>query len=221
MFWDGNDANWINFGLAAQHPTPFFTPGYQFAGTAGSDQIWGSDPDDQYRSTPGGQVHDQNLGHDTLSGGTGNDWVHGRGGNDVLNGGDGIDTVVGGLGDDALNGNMGNDHLEGEAGNDTIRGGQNDDVILGQDGADFLSGDAGNDALYGGAGGDTFNFFAGAGSDVVVDFNRGEGDSVRIESGTYSLAQVGANTIVTMNDGSTLTLQNVTYTSLDGGWIHY
>lgn len=217
--FDGNQQTATAFSQSSG-PFPVLVAGWTYTGGAGADTIYGGDPAYQNRSFGGVPITDQVLGHDTLTGGGGNDYIDGRGGNDSIVANEGDDIVVGGAGNDAINGNSGADHLEGGSGSDTIRGGQNDDVLVGQDGADFISGDVGNDALYGGAGGDTFNFFAGAGADVVADFNRAEGDSVRIESGTYTLSQAGANTVITMNDGSVMTLQNVTYGSLDSGWIH-
>lgn len=218
--FDGNAVTASAFANSANRPFPYFSGGSTYDGGSGNDTILGSDPQVQHRYYGSQPITDQVLGHDTLTGGGGNDYMDGRGGNDSMSGNDGNDTVVGGSGNDAINGNAGDDHMEGGTGNDTVRGGMGNDTITGGDGADFISGDVGNDAQYGNAGADTFNFFAGAGADVVADFNRGEGDSVRIESGTYTLTQVGANTVITMNDGAQMTLQNVTYASLDAGWIH-
>jgi serralysin len=218
--FDGNDKTTQAFNAAQGNPFPVLVAGWTYNGGSGDNEIYGGDPRSQVRFNGSQPITDQYLGHDTLTGNDGNDYIDGRGGNDSLVGGNHNDTLVGGAGDDLMQGNTGNDHLEGRTGNDTLRGGQNDDVLVGQEGNDFVSGDAGNDAMYGGTGADTFNFFAGAGADIVADFNRGEGDSVRIESGTYTLAQVGADTHVVMNDGATLVLVNVNYSTLDSGWIH-
>ncbi len=43
-----------------------------------------------------------------------------------------------------------------------------------------MSGDSGDDELHGGAGGDTFIFREGSGHDDIEDFNRAEGDKIRL-----------------------------------------
>lgn len=211
-----------NYWLAhAQDPFPANINGWAYSGTFSDETIEGDDYRTQVRSISSGTYTDIQYGTDTLSGAGGNDYLDGRGGADSLSGGDGNDTMTGNADSDFVHGNAGNDYVFGGDGNDTARGGQGADTVAGDNGADFVSGDAGNDLLYGGGGGDTFNFSTGFGADQVADFNRGQGDSVRVESGTYSLAQVGADTVVTLGDGSTLTLVNVAYASLDAGWIHY
>ncbi|MEG5067137.1 hypothetical protein QUB33_26395 [Microcoleus sp. B3-A4] len=62
-------------------------------------------------------------------------------------------------------GNGGSDKLCGEEGNDTIYGGKGDDCLIGG---------LGNDILSGGMGRDRFVLTAGAGSDQIIDFTKGE-----------------------------------------------
>jgi Ca2+-binding RTX toxin-like protein len=83
----------------------------------------------------------------------------------------------------------GNDTLSGSAVNDFIKGGDGNDSLDGGMGSDNLSGNAGADDLYGGMGGaDTLsggegpdNFIIDAAAkDIVVDFNKAEGDRISL-----------------------------------------
>lgn len=179
-------------------------------GTAGEDYLRGED------------------GNDVIVGGGAFDDLHGNAGNDTVSGGDGDDWVVGGKdndhlkgewGDDIVYGNLGDDTCEGGGGDDIVRGGQGNDLLLGGDGRDWISGDRGNDTITGGAGADTFNTFADAGLDRVTDFNRAEGDVVRVEGGVYTWAQVGGDVEITIAGSAKLTLIGVQASSLTDGWI--
>jgi len=135
-------------------------------------------------------------------------------------GGKDNDSLSGDEGDDIVYGNLGDDTGDGGIGADIVRGGQGDDVLRGGDGADFLSGDLGSDTITGGAGADIFNSFGGAGVDRVLDFNRGEGDRVRLDPGsTYTVNQQGADTVVAVAGGATVVLVGVQMSALTGDWI--
>ena len=87
-------------------------------------------------------------------------------------------------------------------------------------GADFLSGDRGDDTLVGGAGADLFHTFNDAGLDRVLDFNAAEGDRVMLAPGTtYSVGQVGDDTVIDLGGGTRMVLVGVTLASLGNGWI--
>lgn len=193
-------------------------------GGAGDDQIVVIDESAQPEYLRGGEGNDSiggGDGPDDINGNQGNDTVHGWDGNDWVLGGQGNDMVFGDGGDDIVLGNLGDDTLDGGAGNDIIRGGQGDDVLTGGPGADWLSGDRGNDTLTGGPGADTFHTFAGAGLDLVTDFNAAEGDRVQLDPGTaYLVKQVGADTVIDMGNGDEMVLQNVQMSSLPPGWIY-
>jgi hypothetical protein len=74
--------------------------------------------------------------------------------------------------------------------------------------------------MTGGTGADTFHAFSGAGTDIVTDFISADGDKVQLDAGTtYTLSQVGADTVVDMGSGDELVLKNVTLSSLPSGWI--
>ena len=175
------------------------------------DYLRGDEGDDLIN---GGRAFDDingNMGNDTAHGGLGDDWVVGGKDNDSLTGDEGADIVYGNLGDDTL---------EGGPGNDLIRGGQGNDVLRGGDANDWLSGDRGSDTVSGGAGADIFHTFAGAGLDRVLDFNLGEGDRVAVDAGgSYTLSQVGADTVIDFGAGDQMVLVGVTLSTLPPGWI--
>ena len=80
----------------------------------------------------------------------------------------------------------GNDNVAGGAGADSLNGGAGNDTLIGGGGADSLTGGTGTDIMTGGTGADTFIFaditeFGPAGQeDVITDFNRTEGDRIRL-----------------------------------------
>lgn len=150
------------------------------------------------------------------------------GGNDVLNGSlvgelmegfAGADTISGAGGIDIMNGNTGDDTLSGGDGADVVRGGRDNDVVMGGAGNDFVSGDRGSDTLTGGTGADIFHTFAGAGLDRVTDFSRAEGDRVFVIGTSYTVSQVGADTVLDLGSGTTMVLVGITQTTLTDGWI--
>ncbi len=189
-------------------------------GEAGADTINGLAGDDTIEG---------NDGNDTLNGGAGFDQLNGNVGNDIEHGGDGTDWVVGGkdndqlygdAGDDIVYGNLGADVVYGGAGADIVRGGQGDDVLSGDDGNDWLSGDRGNDNITGGAGADIFYSFAGAGLDLITDFNRAQGDRIQLDVGqTHTVYQSGANTIIDLGNGDQIILANYALANLTGDWL--
>ena len=192
-------------------------------GTEGADTLAGGTDSDMVIGGGGDDSMSGQGGADTLSGGDGNDFLQGNVGTDSVNGGAGDDKVYGGQGDDIVQGGTGNDFVSGDKGDDVVRGGQGDDSVAGGEGNDFLSGDLGSDTMTGGPGADTFHSFAGAGLDVVTDFNLAEGDRVELDPGTaFTTAQVGADTVITLSGaGGTgeLVLQGVQLSSLHGDWI--
>jgi hypothetical protein len=172
------------------------------SGGPGQDQIWGG------------------AFADALQGNQGDDVLHGMGGDDIVVGGKDNDQQYGEDGEDIVWGNLGNDTLDGGNGNDQVRGGQGDDSISGGAGNDFISGDRGNDTESGGAGADIFHGSQDAGIDKVLDFNLAEGDRVQLDPGTtYSVSQVGADTVIDMGGGNQMVLVGVQMSTLTPGWI--
>jgi serralysin len=169
-------------------------------------------------------------GDDSIQGGSGFDDINGNKGADTLDGGSGGDDwLVGGQGDDLITahhgqnliyGNLGNDTLIGGDGGDILRGGQGDDSIVGGSGNDFISGDRGNDTESGGGGADIFHSSQDAGIDKVLDFNLAQGDRVMLDPGTtYTVSQVGNDTVIDLGGGNEMILAGVKLTSLTGNWI--
>ena len=214
---------------------------------SGSDSITGNALANNLQAGPGADTVSGGAGADTIDGGSGQSYLRGDDGNDSIvgggqfddiNGNVGNDTVSGGAGDDyavggkdndmlfgdggqdIVWGNLGNDTCDGGDGNDQVRGGQGDDSVVGGAGDDFVSGDRGNDTISGGAGADLFHGSQDAGIDRVLDFSLAEGDRVQLDPGTtYSLAQVGADTIIDMGGGNQMILVNVQLSTLTPGWI--
>jgi Ca2+-binding RTX toxin-like protein len=135
-------------------------------------------------------------------------------------GGKGDDVLYGDAGNDIVWGNLGNDTLDGGDGDDQVRGGQGDDSLSGGAGNDYISGDRGNDTESGGPGADLFHGSQDAGIDKVLDFNYAEGDRVMLDPGTtYTVGQVGADTVIDMGGGNQMILVGVQLSSLPSGWI--
>jgi len=117
-------------------------------GTAGDDNLMGTDAADGFLAFGG------------------NDTASGLGGDDRFCLGDGNDTGLGGSGKDLLQGELGNDVLKGQGGNDTASGGTGKDKASGGAGKDRLKGDEGNDTLRGQGGNDRLK--GGPGRDTCV-----------------------------------------------------
>ena len=101
----------------------------------------------------------------TFTGTSYNEYVYGTGNAETLNGLAGNDRLYG-YGD--------GDTLYGDAGNDYLYGGFGDDTLYGGDGGDYL---------YGEGGADNFVFESASAfnnSDIIQDFNAGDGDALDI-----------------------------------------
>ncbi len=123
----------------------------------------------------------------------------------------GIDTIRGGAGDDWIEGGADGDKLFGEAGEDILDGGAGNDNMQGGDGDDVLIGGLGADTLIGGLGADTAVISLAGGADVFIDFQVGVDLIDATAFGGYqSIAQKGADTLVTFAQGVTLRLKNTT-----------
>jgi serralysin len=199
-------------------------------GGGGADTVMAGAGNDTIVAVSGTTYLRGEDGNDSIQGGSGFDDINGNKGDDVIDGGSGGgDWLVGGQGDDRiishhgddiLYGNLGNDTLIGGDGVEVMRGGQGDDSIVGGSGNDFISGDRGNDTESGGAGADIFHTSQDAGIDKVLDFNLGEGDRVMLDPGTtYTLSQVGADTVIDMGGANQMILVGVQLSTLTPGWI--
>jgi Ca2+-binding RTX toxin-like protein len=193
-------------------------------GSDARNVITGEDGDDTLNGVGGDDFLDGGLGNNQLLGGDGDDHLFGRNGQTALYGENGDDTIEGGSGFDDVNGGAGADSINAAlaAGNtgDRLRGGQGDDVIIAGAGNDYISGDRGSDTETGGAGADIFHSSQNAGVDRVLDFHPTEGDRVMLDAGTtYTVSQVGGDTMVDMGGGNEVVLVGVQMSSLSDGWI--
>ncbi|RCL25155.1 heme peroxidase [Pseudomonas sp. AFG_SD02_1510_Pfu_092] len=138
--------------------------------------------------------------------------------------------ITGGNGNDSLDGGLGNDILNGGAGNDTLFGGAGNDTLLGGSGSDFLNGAAGDDRVNGGAGDDTmmatdgndvFQFAAGFGNDLIINFDsNAAGGQDRLDitafnitaatfAASVTIADVGDDTLVSIGATDSIRLVGV------------
>ncbi|MTH96094.1 glycerophosphodiester phosphodiesterase family protein [Roseibium sp. RKSG952] len=117
---------------------------------------------------------------------------------------EGDDTILAGAGNDILFGDAGNDILDGGTGDDRLTGGGDDDILTG------------------GSGADSFVFLtSGSGSDVVTDFDAF--DIVEFGLDLFnsftdvvaSAFEVGADTLIEIDDSSCVLLQDVALSSLN------
>lgn len=175
--------------------------------------------------------------NDTLFGDAGDDMLFGGVGDDVLQGGTGADSIDGGTGlntasysesAEGVDVNLGTgSHSGGDAAGDTlvniqhVEGSDHADKLVGDDAAnklmggkgdDTLNGGAGNDTLTGGEGEDTFELAFGMGDSIITDFDS-EADMLVYVGSSEDESTHGLNgdgdLVVTLSDGSTVTLKGV------------
>ncbi len=181
----------------------------------GDDTIVADNASNYLRGEAGDDVITGGSGFDDANGNMGNDTIHGGAGDDYSVGGKDNDMLFGDSGNDIVWGNLGNDTCSGGSGDDQVRGGQGDDVVNGGSGNDYVSGDRGNDTITGGSGADNFHGSQDAGIDKVMDFSVAEGDRVQLDPGTtYTISQVGADTVLDMGGGNQMILVGVQMSSL-------
>jgi len=189
-------------------------------GGAGNDLIVGHDGRGYLRGDDGDDYITGGADFDDINGNMGNDTCVSGGGDDWVVGGKDNDSLTGSAGQNLVYGNLGNDTCEGGDGNDVVRGGQDNDVINGGAGDDYVSGDKGDDTVTGGLGADSFHTFGDAGTDRVLDFSLTQGDRVQLDPGTvFTVAQSGADTVISMTGGGQMVLVGVQLSSLTPGWI--
>jgi Ca2+-binding RTX toxin-like protein len=122
----------------------------------------------------------------------------------------------------AVSGKMlsGSDRAKGSGANDALAGYGGNDTLSGKGGADYLSGGPGKDRLTGGAGADQFSFNAFDAHDIITDFNSDGSnfdthDRLIAYGTSYDVKQIGKNTLVQFDNGSSVTLLNFRKADLD------
>ncbi len=206
-------------------------------GTGFADTLTGNTAANELTGGAGDDVLNGRQGADVMDGGLGDDqiWVDNAGDVVIEAAGQGVDrvltsvsytlaagaeielfTTTSQVGTAALN-------LTGNEFGQAIVGNNGDNVLMGMDGADSLRGSGGNDTLIGGDGDDSFLFWGdNTGQDVITDFNDGvELISFHNVTGVndFSDLAISANgsgwAVITLPDGSTITLENVTTGQVD------
>jgi Ca2+-binding RTX toxin-like protein len=206
-----------------------------FDGSGGGDTFVGGKGDDSYVVKDGDTVTEQaNEGLDIVYTGINNYVLPTNVENLYFNGQYG---QVGFAFGNELNNSIyinggGNTIAYGFEGNDVLKSSGGSDTLNGNNGNDTLIARSGNDTLTGGAGDDTF--FIGTGNHIITDFGAGAGVHDRIDLGDFKpsnfsfgqnvfrdLADVlahatqnGANTVIDLGAGNSLTLQNVQKSAL-------
>ncbi|MCJ9700535.1 beta strand repeat-containing protein, partial [Bradyrhizobium sp. SHOUNA76] len=190
---------------------------------AGVNSVYGSNFSDIYDATGF-------VGFNSFQGFAGNDLITGNGSTQlqfanatsgvVVNLANGSADGDGSVGHDTI---VGVTNVSGSNFNDTIIGSNGNDQLSGNSGNDALSGGAGNDGLNGGTGADIFVYATGGGADVIGDFLQADADKIDLTGvpGVSTLADIqalatqqGSNTVIDFGNGSTLTLLNVTLSTL-------
>ncbi|MEL7009832.1 MAG: calcium-binding protein [Cyanobacteria bacterium J06588_4] len=190
-------------------------------GDVGNDSLDGSLGDDFISGADGRDTLLGGEGNDTLDGGSDSDSLNGGAGDDQLIGLGDRDTLIGGSGDDWLDGGAGVDSLTGGEGNDTLLGLEDNDSLFGGSGDDLIAGGLGSDSLRGDDGNDTFVLTPGSGTDIIVDFGRGN-DLLGLSSGlnfsdlSFSGNDVvlGTETLATLNGFSTANLTEANFVNI-------
>ncbi|MCX7373493.1 MAG: S8 family serine peptidase [Alphaproteobacteria bacterium] len=160
----------------------------QLDGGLGNDVLGGQEGRDTLWGGPGDDTLYGGLESDELWGEAGRDWLYGEAGADQIISGSGQDSLFGQDGDDRLFGEAEADQLFAGLGADFLAGQEGDDTLWGEAGGDFLYGGAGQDQIAGGAGADIFYFRNRAeNADMIIDFNRAEGDRIAIEALAFNM----------------------------------
>ncbi|KZK85077.1 Bifunctional hemolysin/adenylate cyclase precursor [Pseudovibrio sp. Ad13] len=195
---------------------------YLFA-QAGNDHLEGGAGDDELNAYADGS--------DYLDGGEGNDTVRYRWSSSAVtvdltdqsnNTGDAAGDVYVSI-ENIMGTDKHSDHLTGDANANKIHGYGGDDTIFAGAGDDTVIAGDGDDVIEGGAGDDAFFFRSDFGNDIITDFAAGAGseDVIQFAATFDSVAEVlsaasdvGADTVIYVNDDTSITLQNVSVADL-------
>ena len=212
-------------------------------GTAGNDNLTGSQIDDELQGLGGNDLVNGAQGADTMIGGQGNDsyFVDNVGDTIIELAGEGIDVIntqvnftlsanvenaaaAFGGGAIDLTGNGENNALTGNDAANVLNGLAGVDNLQGLAGEDEINGGTGNDILRGGDDADRFVFNTGDGADQIIDFELGI-DTIDLSGtglafGDLTIQSVGVN--ATVQYGSdVITVFNVNDTQLDASQFDF
>ena len=236
----GNDTNsfqGINFGVTASLNSEVavyvtaggvvverFTNIENLSGSEFNDRLTGDSNDNSLAGNDGDDVLRGAGGNDNISGDAGNDVVFAGSGNDTISGGSGDDRIFARNGNDDVDAGDGDDFVIAGGGNDNIALGSGDDRVFAGSGNDTIDAGAGDDILSGGAGNDVFVFTNESGANTITDFGRSGGDDLidleafgfeDINSVLGAAEQDGRDVVITLDDDTSITLQNTSLSSLD------
>ena len=205
---------------------------------SGGDTLSGNSAANLIRGLGGNDSLFGRGGNDTIEGGDGDDFIAGGGGTDTIDGGAGNDTnsfagigagVTASIADGTASYGSVNEtftnieNLDGSDNDDVLTGDAGANILTGNGGDDVLSGGEGADTLTGGSGADTFILQSASSDDTITDFEDGVdvldadalGDDFNAAAAIASAEQVGADTVITLSDSSTVTLENFDVGDLD------
>ncbi|MGH1331493.1 MAG: calcium-binding protein [Paracoccaceae bacterium] len=199
----------------------------------GDDSVDASGGDNYISSGDGADFVLTGAGNDTVYAGRGDDFIVSIGGDNVIRGGHGNDTIITGDGNDLILGDKGRNFIDAGAGNDTINTGDHSSTINGGEGDDIIVARLKKGAaheLTGGAGADSFEFIQAGAKKIahvtITDFNAAEDtiivDGIDAQAEFFDaffstepsdffggLAEVDGSTEITIGNGDTITLLNV------------
>lgn len=200
-----------------------------FAGPAGGNTVYGDSGALTFINAAGASTLFGGSGPVTVFAGAGGVYFGGSGGSNVLVGGAGAATLVAGGSGDLLYANgsaddvlaagsgnatlfgAGSDTLFGGSGTDAINAGGGQDLIVGGSGANFVQLGSGGATVFAGAGFNRFSATDGhaGGSDLIIGFAPGDQLALTGYSSEASITSAGGSTILTLSDGTQITLVGV------------
>ncbi len=199
-----------------------------FRAGLGSMSAYGGTGNDDWRGSVKDEFAYGGTGNDTLSGGSGDDTIYGgRAAGETADPNDGdADKIYGGKGKDVIKGYNAEDSLYGGDSADTLYGEVGNDLIFGGKGNDLIFGGSDNDTLDGGTGSDDFVFLTSIGpnNDVINNFEVSV-DQIKFKGSEVNnifdvlaiMSQDGADVVITVAAGITITLTDIDLNDLTAG----
>lgn len=200
----GDDVMWGNTGNSF------------IAGLGGNDIVGVSGSDNSVAGNAGNDTAVAIGTNDTLAGGDDSDFLFASGNGNSLDGGNGNDTIWAVGDNDTVLGGAGDDFVGLVGSGGTIDGGLDDDTVFALGGGNTISGGNNTNTLYLAGGNNIFEDTTGRYHDTVFGFNQAAGDRIHLTTDTAANAvstatsvNFGLDTLITLGDGSTITLKFV------------